>query len=121
MPPWLAIAEPERHNEPRPAARSTVRFGRYGDAALSSAVRAILDACAGEQRSILNRESYGIGQLVTAGEIPADLAISELSWAAEQLRSLDGRRPWHAGECKKIAMAAYLDGQASPRQGRRHG
>lgn len=120
MPTWMVVPEEPETQSTGSRSRRNVEVTPYGLAALEGAVRAMLDASAGEQRTALNREAYGIGQLVAAGEIPADLAIGELVWAAGKVRSLYAHRPWRAGECKRIIQAAFLDGQSSPRQVR-HG
>lgn len=115
MPEWMAVPEPAQVS---PQNARPVRRGHltaYGEGALDAALRSILAAGAGMQRETVNREGYGIGQLVAGGEIPADLAIAELCWAADRVQSLDGHRPWRPGECKKIVRDAFLDGQAHPR------
>ena len=82
-------------------------------------MRSILDAPGGAQRDTLNGQAFGIGQLVAGGEIPAELALDELRWAADLVPSLDPRRPWRPGECRRIVERAFRDGQTAPRVARR--
>jgi hypothetical protein len=116
MPPWMEITVDERPQRQRPLRRP--ELSRYGERALDRALSAILEAAAGEQRNTINREAYGIGQLVAGGEIPADLALGELLWAADKVPSFDQRRLWRPGQCAKIAKDSFLDGQRAPRQAR---
>jgi hypothetical protein len=99
---------------PRPA--RPVPLSRYGEAALDSAVKAIVAAPAGEQHDTLNREIYSIARLVAGGVMPAGLAIEALSWAARQMPSYDLRRPWRPAELDKLVRGSFADGLAHPRQ-----
>jgi hypothetical protein len=54
----------------------------YGKGALNKAVRAVSNAAAGERNNTVNREAYGIGQLVGAGVLDLTEALDELLAAA---------------------------------------
>jgi len=114
MPSWMIVAEPTRKPTLRPVRE--VRLSRYGEAALESAVKAIIHAPAGQQHNTLNRECFAIGGLVAGGVVPAALALESLTWAARQISSADPRRPWRATELDKQVRASFLDGQLQPRQ-----
>jgi putative DNA primase/helicase len=117
MPAWMVLAE-DTAPEPPIAQRPTrpQRLSRYAEAALDGAVKAIVEAPAGQQRDTLNREIYSIARLVAGGVMPAALAIEALQWAARQLRSFDPHRPWRPGELDKLVRSAFTDGLARPRQ-----
>lgn len=116
-PEWMLVAEPAapvlaaqfRPARPQP-------LSRYAEAALDSAVKAILHAPDGQQRDTLNREAYSIARLVANNEISAALALEALIWAAQQMRSYDTRRPWRPDEINKLVRTAFADGLARPRQ-----
>jgi hypothetical protein len=116
MPAWMVIAEPEpdRTESPRPVVRQPL--SRYGELALDSAVKAISTAPAGKQRETLNRECFGIGELVAGAVIPSPLALEALNWAARRMVIYDSRRPWRGGDLAKIVHAAFIDGLQHPRQ-----
>jgi putative DNA primase/helicase len=117
MPAWMEIAEaaaPEPRLAQLPARPQ--QLSRYAEAALDGAVKAIVDAPAGQQRDVLNREIYSIARLVAGGVMPPGLAIESLQWAARRLRSFDPRRPWRPSELEKLVRAAFADGLARPRQ-----
>jgi putative DNA primase/helicase len=114
MPAWMVVKEPEAE-KPRERSNRSAPISSYGEAALNSAMRAIIDAAAGSQRDTLNRECYSIGQLVAGLEIPADIAVEDLLWAATRMQSHDPRRPWKSGQAAKMAKEALIDGQRSPR------
>jgi len=116
MPEWMVIPEPEQpahETSPQPARQT--QLSRYSEAALDSAVQAIVTAPAGQQRDTLNREIYSIARLVAGGEIPPALALESLQWAARRLRSFDARRPWRPGELDRMVRLAFADGLARPR------
>jgi putative DNA primase/helicase len=121
-PDWLVAAlteAPQTDSTPRPAV--WMPLCRYGETALDNAVARITSAPDGQQRETLNREVYGIAQLVAGGLIPSALALESLQWAAQQMRSHDPRRPWRPNDVEKIVHAAFLDGLAHPRQPDRQG
>jgi hypothetical protein len=117
MPAWMEIVEAAT-TEPPIAQRPTrpQRLSRYAEAALDGAVKAIVDAPAGQQRDTLNREIYSIARLVAGGAMPPGLAIESLQWAARRLRSYDPRRPWRPVDLDKMVRTAFADGLARPRQ-----
>jgi Bifunctional DNA primase/polymerase, N-terminal len=121
MPEQLIPGAPERPTTAGTRPVVPQPLGRYAEAALDRAVANILDAPAGQQRDTLNRESYGIGQLVAGGIMPSAVALDALLWAGPQLISHDHRRPWR--ETEKMIRAAFLDGLRDPRRpvGRRYG
>src|SRR6185437_1678880 len=105
MPSWMIVAEPTRKPMPRPVRE--VRLSRYGEAALDGAVKAIISAPAGQQHSTLNRESFAIGGLVSAGVLPATLALESLTWAARQMPSYDRKRHWRPVELERQVRASF--------------
>ena len=114
MPEWMEPPERAVPAAAAPPAR-TQPLSRYGEAALDSAVKAIVTAPAGQQHIVLNREAFAIGGLVAGGVIPAALGLEALTWAARQMPSLDANRPWRPRELERQVRDAFLDGQAHPR------
>jgi hypothetical protein len=116
MPEWMIVREPQQKRaEARPS--RSIRLTRYAEAALDGAVKAIVSAPEGQQHATLNRECYGIGQLVGGGVIPSDLALEALQWAAQQMPSHDPRRRWRPAELQRQVCDAFLDGLQHPRRG----
>lgn len=118
MPSWMKLAEPEPR--PLPSGRPTGKLDRYCEVALDRAIKAILEAPAGQQELTLNRETFGIAQLVEGRGMPASLALQSLHWAASRMTSHDPRRPWQPRELEKRVAAAFQAGLCRPRE-RRHG
>jgi hypothetical protein len=87
----------------------------YSRAALISAAKNIINAPNGQQRATLNREAYTIGQAVGAGLIPAKDALELLVLAANEVRTLDPRRPWRTGEAERMVRLAFFEGWGKPR------
>jgi hypothetical protein len=115
--PLLPKVVKPREREPPPNAPPGL--SRYGQGALDKACRAIVAARSGEQESTLNRECFGIGQLVAGGEIPHGFGHDVLQWATRQLVSYNPRRPWHPLQLEKKVQAAFGAGMRNPR-GARH-
>lgn len=116
MPAWMVVAASAVHDQPieyRPP--TPLPLSRYADAAVRSAVKAIIEAQAGQQRDTLNNEVYSIARLVAGGAIPPGFAIESLLWAATRMRSYDSRRPWRGIELEKLVRSAFADGLARPR------
>ena len=82
---------------------------RYGLGALRSAEARITNAQPGERNNILNREAFGIGQLVGAGAIAREPAHVALVAAATSVGL--GK-----AEAEKTASRALRDGEATPRE-----
>jgi Bifunctional DNA primase/polymerase, N-terminal len=116
MPEWMIVYEPQHKRAGERPSRS-VRLTRYAEAALDSAVKAIVSAPAGRQHATLNRECFAIGGLVGGGIVPSDLALASLQWAARQMPSHDSRRPWQPAELQRQVREAFLDGLQHPRRG----
>jgi hypothetical protein len=93
----------------------TTELTVYGRAALFSAAKNIINAPNGQQRATLNREGYTIGQAAAAGIVPAKDALEVLLLAANEVGTLDPRRPWRAGEAERIVRRAFCDGWGKPR------
>ncbi len=119
MPDWLDPAEPEPVL-PRAKPTRPQRLTRYAEKALDSAFDAIADAPDGQQRDTLNREAFGVGQLVGGGVIPGPLALESLRCAATKMRSFDPRRPWRERDLDRMVRDAFTDGMAQPRQPESH-
>jgi hypothetical protein len=72
--------------EPRPAPawrRPPIDSGRYGEAALEAAIRAVAASAHGERNVSLNAAAYGLGRLVGAGRLDARRATDGLVAAGE--------------------------------------
>jgi len=104
-----------------PPRKYTGALSPYAEAALARACQAIVDAPNGEQEATLNGESFSIGTLSAAGQIPADLALDALMWTAQQMVSHDPHRPWSARELDTKVRRAFADGLRHPREVRRAG
>jgi len=63
----------------------------------------------------LNRESFGVGQLVAARVIPEALARSMLLRAAEKMAIYDAARPWLQQQVERVIDRAFADARRSPR------
>jgi len=87
----------------------------YGANAINSAVSRIFTAPEGQQSTTMNRESYGLGQLVGAGVIPAPLAIASLLHGATAMPAYDRRRPWRRSEIERSVRASFEAGLRRPR------
>jgi hypothetical protein len=114
FPAWARIPEPAP--EPAPARPALQRLSRYGEVALDSACRSIALAPSGTQEGTLNRECYGIGQLVGGGVIPLGAAEQMLAWAATQMPSHDRHRPWRQRDLVQKVRNALVDGAREPRR-----
>jgi len=115
MPAWMRIPEPAAIN-PGPAPSCRVELTRYGEAALDDAVAKIRNAPDGQQEITLNREVHSIGRLAGGGVIPAGLALECLLWAARNMPSYDGRRPWRSTELDTKVRASFTTGLTKPRR-----
>lgn len=80
----------------------------YGRAALESACATLAGTLEGGRNHALNREAYGIAQLVAGGVIPEDLARERLTAAAERA-GLD------TGEIEQTLNSAWRKGSTQPR------
>lgn len=116
----LRLLTPAKASPAPPRRSEHFAISRHAGALLDKAADRILSAPAGEQEITLNRQSYGIGQLVGAGVIPAGVAIEGLIWIAKKIRSYDSRHPWKAAELERKVRTAFTDGLSKPR-GVRHG
>jgi hypothetical protein len=126
MPDWLAdaVALPiVAPIEAAPPAYEVPGLSRYGRGALDGAGKDIIAAPAGQQETTLNGRAYWIGQLVTSGEIPRDLAKDVLIYAASQMPNYTPNNRWLIADItKKIAdsLDAGMKRPASPRKELRH-
>lgn len=80
----------------------------YGRRAIASAVRAVTAARDGERNTILNRESYGMGQLIAEGLVDEEEAFRRLSNAA-----VDAGLP--GDEAARTCANAIDQGRLNPR------
>ena len=97
---------PERMVKPRVKAR--VSCTAYGAAALDSACENVANASEGTRNTTLNREAFGMGQLVTRGDVVEEEALSRLGAAAHRC-GLD------QAEIDKTMPHALQDGKQAPR------
>jgi hypothetical protein len=84
----------------------------YGLAALEDATTLILSAPDGAKFDTLNRQAFGIGQLVGAGELTQGPAINALRSALEGIR----HRCEDFAHAEKGLRVAFEQGMAQPRQ-----
>lgn len=84
----------------------------YGLAALEDATTLILSAPDGAKFDTLNRQAFGIGQLVGAGELTQGPAIAALRSALEGIR----HRCEDFAHAEKGLRVAFEQGMAQPRQ-----
>jgi hypothetical protein len=115
MPEWMVVSESDYQRHSTPQRHPAAYVSRYAEAALDSAVKAIVNAPAGSQRDTLNLECFSIGGLVAGGQISCSLALEALLWAARQMPTHDPRRPWRVRDLERIVRDALLDGQRHPR------
>jgi hypothetical protein len=123
-----AVGRPERHTAPQAqpiAPRPVSPSNHYGDskrnsndgtpyglAALEDATTLILSAPDGAKFDTLNRQAFGIGQLVGAGELAQSPAITALRSALEGIR----HRCEDFAHAEKGLRVAFEQGMAQPRQ-----
>jgi hypothetical protein len=81
----------------------------YGRAALRKAVERVGAAAKGQRNATLNAESFGLGQLVGAGILPAEVAATALAGAALAI-GLERR------ETERTIASALRAGAAQPRR-----
>lgn len=128
---FLAEAAPLIGAEPPQAARATAAarpaegigtLDRYCEAALDSAVRAIIEAPDGAQELTLTRECFSIAGLVEGRGMPASLALRSLHWAAARMPNYKPH-PWQPQELERKVTAAFAAGlrHPRPREDKRHG
>lgn len=81
---------------------------RYGERALQGVVGQMLMAQDGERNNVLNETAYRVGQLVGAGELREEYALSKLDEAAERV----GLDP---AEREQTMRSGYEAGLSQPR------
>lgn len=109
-PPWLTqlLVRPVVAAS---VARCPVRqSSRYGAAALERAIATVRSAPEGTRNDTLNREAFGVGQLVAAGVIEAGDAETELIAAAVSACLPEA-------EARRTVLGAFRAGANSPRFG----
>lgn len=115
MPDWLiaALDPPKPRQAPVPVApyRPSNEATPYGQAALERATTAILNAPDGAKHDTLNKEAFGIGGLVAAGEIPEGDARAALESALAGIR----HRCEDVTAATKTLGQAFREGLAQPR------
>jgi hypothetical protein len=116
-PDWVIPPAPERKASAEVPAKLE---DSYAAAALADACRRIRNAPAGEQETTLNSECFAIGTLAGADGIPADIALSWLLKAANDMCDYDHRRPWRSRQIERKVEHAFADGLRRPREVR-HG
>lgn len=118
LPQW--VVEACHPPPPKPASNLPMRAeasgsSRYVAAALKSARKRIESAAFGSQQSTLNAESYWIGRLCGAGELPEGEAVRELLAAGNAMPSQADREKWTAQQVEKIVTRAFRAGKERPR------
>jgi hypothetical protein len=120
-PAWLLdLIDPPRHVDlpksghdlPKLAPRQSGDGTAYGLAALEDATTLILSAPDGAKFDTLNRQAFGIGQLVGAGELAQSPAFAALRSALEGIR----HRCEDFHHAEKGLRVAFEQGRAQPRQ-----
>jgi hypothetical protein len=99
----------------RPIVRMAGRVSPYGAAAMNEAAIRIFNAPNGEQNDVLNRECYGVGQLVAAGHLPEREALDALLLSAHSMPDFDRRRPWRDREVECRVASSFAAGKQNPR------
>jgi hypothetical protein len=112
-PDWVIPPAPERKASAEIPAKLK---DSYAAAALADACRRIRNAPAGEQETTLNSECFAIGTLAGADGIPADIALSWLLKAANDMCDYDHRRPWRSRQIERKVEHAFADGLRRPRE-----
>ena len=110
MPAPIAPREPVAY-QPRVQAQDTSGGTPYGLAALDAECAAIRNAYDGTKHATLNKAGFSIGGLVTAGELPSGLAISEMRSALATIRS--SCKDYSAAE--RTLHRAFDEGKGLPR------
>ena len=96
-------------------AKTTDTTTAWGGAALRSACEMIAGAGSGSQEETLNRECYGIGQLVAGGQLPEAEALRALLAAAAAMPDYDPARPWTPRAIRSKVRRSFADGKSKPR------
>jgi Bifunctional DNA primase/polymerase, N-terminal len=115
VPDWVP-SRPVRPEAPAGEHREwSGRNSRYGATALKKAYETIAGAVPGTQSITLNRESFGIGQLVAGGEIDPAEAHDSLIEAGFQMKNSDPRNLWTTGAITEVVEKAMSEAESSPR------
>jgi hypothetical protein len=116
-PAWLVPRIKPTVTAAAPAYRPpTGEIAPYGASAINGAVRAIYGAPEGQQSTTLNREAFGLGGLVGAGQLPERIAFDALMQAAVAMPTYDRRRPWRRADLERSVKASFLAGIREPRR-----
>jgi hypothetical protein len=99
---------PDKPEQKQPIAQPAKRGVGYASAALASAISAIASALPGTRNDVLNRECFGIAQLVAGGEINEQDAWCQIESSALGA----GLDP---AEVSATMRSAFNSGSASPR------
>ena len=114
LPDWVPSRPVPEEALPGERRDRTGQNSRYGAAALEMAYAAIASAAPGTQLVTLNRESFGIGQLVVGGEIDPNEAHDSLIEAGLQMKN--GRAdPWTMTAITEVVEKAMSEAERSPR------
>jgi hypothetical protein len=116
-PAWLIAlldppAPPPRPAQPlrNPAPGEATKYGRTS---IDSACDRIASAHHGQKHDTLNREAYGVGQLVAGGEITDGEAFARLQDALEAMHARQPCEDYRAAV--RTLHTAYSQGKAAPR------
>jgi len=103
--------------EPRAVAprQFTSSAAAYATAAINAAINAIAAAPNGQQRFVLNKEAFGIGQLVAAKQLSRGEARTALIAAGASMFSHDPGNPWRTQQIERIVDRAFTDAASRPR------
>jgi putative DNA primase/helicase len=116
-PEWLTI--PARTvSRPPPYRPHSGGLTSYAANAINSAVSRIYTAPEGQQAITLNREAYGIGQLVATALVSERIALDALMQGALAMPSYDRWRPWRRTEVERSVRRSFEAGMQRPRDGR---
>jgi putative DNA primase/helicase len=117
-PEWLAPPPKRPISKALPARPSLGELTPYGANAINSAVSRVYTAPQGQQAITLNREAYGVGQLVGAGIVPERIALDALMHGALAMPSYDRWHPWRRNEIERSVKQSFEAGIRRPRDGR---
>jgi putative DNA primase/helicase len=122
LPAWVPIGDPPTTPLPGCALPPPIVHddglvtSAYGESAVMRACAAIETAANGQQEMVLNRECFGLGQLVAGGEIAHGVALTCLAASAGRMVSYDARQPWSPRELSEKLQRAFEQGLRSPRR-----
>jgi hypothetical protein len=100
--------------------RPIARPDAYAEKSLSNACDRIRSAAPGEQRSKLNNEALGMGNLAAGMGLDHASVVHALIEAGMSMANQAGRAPWRRHEVRDVVMTAFRDGLRKPKTPQLH-